>query len=391
MRNNYAMTMISCFIGYIAQAIVNNFAPLLFVMFQSSYGFSMSQITSLIAFNFIVQLITDVLSAGFVDKIGYRISICAADFLCGTGLVLLTILPDVLGYGGLLVAVVLYAIGGGLIEVLISPIMEACPSENKEKAMSLLHSFYCWGHMGVVLLSTVFFALAGIENWKVLAIIWSLIPFANMFLFMAVPIGTMQEADGKGKSLKELFSLKLFWAFMIMMLCAGASEQAVSQWASTFAEEGLGVSKTVGDLAGPMAFACLMGTARLIYGKYGDRINLNGFMFLSAGLCIIAYLCIALVPIPVVGLLGCALCGFSVGIMWPGTISKAAFAIRGGGTAMFAMFAVAGDIGCTAGPSIAGFVADLSGRIGTGILSAIIFPIAMFALLIVLKKRRRES
>lgn len=391
MKKGYEMTMISCFVGYIAQAIVNNFVPLLFVMFQSNYGFSMSEITSLIAINFIVQLLTDLLSAGFVDKIGYRVSICLAHMFCAMGLLLLTILPDVLGYSGLLAAVVLYAIGGGLIEVLISPIMEACPSENKEKAMSLLHSFYCWGHMGVVLLSTLFFAIVGIDNWKVLAIAWATIPLMNMFSFAVVPMGTMQEADGKGKSIKELFSLKLFWAFMVMMLCAGASEQAVSQWASTFAEEGLGVSKTVGDLAGPMAFACLMGTSRLIYGKYGDRINLNGFMLFSAGLCTVSYLCIALVPIPVVGLLGCALCGFSVGIMWPGTISKAAFAIRGGGTAMFALFALAGDIGCTAGPSIAGFTADITGNIGTGILSAIIFPIAMFLLLVVVMKKRRES
>lgn len=383
--------MISCFVGYITQAIVNNFAPLLFVMFQSNYGFSMAQITSLIAFNFIVQLITDVVSAGFVDKIGYRISICVAHLFSAAGLVLLTILPDILGYGGLLVAVVLYAIGGGLIEVLISPIMEACPSENKEKAMSLLHSFYCWGHMGVVLLSTIFFTVVGMNNWKVLAVLWAMIPFVNMFLFSVVPVGTMQAADGEGKSLKELFTMKLFWVFMIMMLCAGASEQAVSQWASTFAEKGLGVSKTVGDLAGPMAFAFLMGTSRLIYGKYGDRINLNGFMLLSAGLCIVSYLCIALVPIPLVALLGCAMCGFSVGIMWPGTISKAAFAIRGGGTAMFAMFALAGDIGCTAGPSIAGFMAELSGKIGTGILAAIIFPAVMFILLFVVMKRRRAS
>lgn len=389
MRNNYAMTMISCFVGYIAQAIVNNFVPLLFVMFQNNYGFSTGQITSLIAFNFIVQLITDIVSAGFVDKIGYRISICAAHLFCGAGLILLTILPDVLGYGGLLMAVVLYAIGGGLIEVLISPIMEACPSKNKEKAMSLLHSFYCWGHVGVVLLSTVFFALSGMGNWKVLAWIWGLIPLVNMILFSIVPIGTMQAADGKGKSLKELFSLKLFWAFMVMMLCAGASEQAVSQWASTFAEKGLGVSKTVGDLAGPMAFAFLMGTSRLIYGKYGDRINLNGFMILSAGLCIISYLCIAFVPIPLVGLLGCALCGFSVGIMWPGTISKAAFSIRDGGTAMFAMFAVAGDIGCTAGPSLAGFVADVTGKINMGICMAILFPVVMFVLLMVVVKKRK--
>ena len=294
MRSPYQKTMYACFIGYIVQAVVNNFVPLLFVTFQKTYQISLSKITFLITINFLIQLLVDMLSAGFVDKIGYRASIILAHVCAAAGLLSLTILPELLpnAYSGILIAVAIYAVGGGLIEVLISPILEACPTDNKEQAMSLLHSFYCWGHMGVVLLSTVFFALCGIDNWKILTILWVLIPIANILLFAKAPIYSLHEEGTAGLTLGQLFRKKLFWVFFLMMLCAGASEQAVSQWASAFAEQGLGVSKTVGDLAGPMAFAMLMGISRLIYGKWGDRLNLDRFMQWSCLLCIAAYLCI---------------------------------------------------------------------------------------------------
>lgn len=295
-------------------------------------------------------------------------------------MILLTILPELLpdAFAGIMIAVVIYAIGGGLIEVLISPIIEACPNDNKEKAMSLLHSFYCWGHVGVVLISTAFFAVLGIENWKILALIWAAIPVFNIVLFANAPIHSLNEDGEQGLTFKQLFSQKVFWLLMLMMMCAGASEQAVSQWASTFAEQGLGVSKTVGDLAGPMAFAMLMGTSRLIYGKYGHKMDLDRFMKYSCILCIVSYLCIALVPIPVVELIGCAVCGFSVGILWPGTFSKAAAAIKGGGTALFAMLALAGDVGCSGGPTLAGMVSSsLGNNLRLGILAAIVFPVLL--------------
>ena len=298
MKQNYQKTMYACFIGYIVQAVVNNFVPLLFVTFQTSYGISLSKVTLLITINFCVQLLVDMLSAGFVDKIGYRASVIMAHIFAAAGLLGLTFLPDLLpnAYAGIVLSVVVYAIGGGLIEVLISPILEACPTENKEKAMSLLHSFYCWGHMGVVLLSTAFFALFGVENWKILTLLWVLVPVCNTIFFATVPLYSLHEEGEKGLSLGALFRRKIFWIFLLMMLCAGASEQAVSQWASTFAEQGLGVTKTVGDLAGPMAFALLMGTARLIYGKFGDRLNLDRFMKYSCVLCMASYLCIVLFP-----------------------------------------------------------------------------------------------
>ena len=383
--------MYACFIGYIVQAVVNNFVPLLFVTFQKTYQISLSKITFLITINFLTQLLVDMLSAGFVDKIGYRASIILAHVCAAAGLLSLTILPELLpnAYSGILIAVAVYAVGGGLIEVLISPILEACPTDNKEQAMSLLHSFYCWGHMGVVLLSTVFFALCGIDNWKILTILWMLIPIANILLFAKAPIYSLHEEGTAGLTLGQLFRKKLFWVFFLMMLCAGASEQAVSQWASAFAEQGLGVSKTVGDLAGPMAFAMLMGISRLIYGKWGDRLNLDRFMQWSCLLCIAAYLCIVLVPVPVIGLLGCAVCGFSVGILWPGTFSKASASIKGGGTAMFAMLALAGDVGCSGGPTLAGLVSGACGNnLHMGILAAIVFPVLMLTSLFLTEKKQ---
>lgn len=382
MKNNYKMTMYACFIGYIVQAVVNSFVPLLFVTFQTEYHIPLTQITLLITVNFVIQLVVDLLSAGFVDKIGYRASAIIAHACAGTGIFLLTLLPELFSYPfyGILLAVMVYAIGGGLIEVLISPVLEACPTDNKESAMSLLHSFYCWGCTGVVLLSTLFFALFGTSHWKILAIIWVLLPTANLILFTKVPIYSLHEEGESGMSISELFRVKVFWLLMAMMLCAGASEQAVSQWASTFAEKGLHIQKTVGDLVGPMMFSVLMGLSRLIYGKYGEKLNLDRFMKGSCVLCVASYLCISLVPVPIVGLIGCAICGFSVGIMWPGTFSKASAAIKRGGTVLFAMLALAGDLGCSGGPTLVGFVSSaFSGNLRLGILTAIVFPVLLFA------------
>ena len=388
---NYQKTMYACFIGYIVQAVVNNFVPLLFVVFQDSYHIPLSQITALITINFLIQLGVDLLSAGVVDKLGYRTCVLLAHGCAAAGLVLLAFLPDLLPnpFAGILIAVGIYAMGGGLIEVLISPILEACPTKNKEKAMSLLHSFYCWGHVGVVLISTVFFRLAGVGNWRILTVLWALIPVGNLVLFAGAPIYSLHEEGETGLTLRELFTKKIFWILMLMMLCAGASEQAVSQWASIFAEKGLGVSKTVGDLAGPMAFAALMGTSRLIYGKYGDRLNLNRFMTLSCFLCIAAYGCISLIPNAAVGLAGCAVCGFSVGILWPGTFSKASAAVKGGGTAMFALLALAGDLGCSGGPTLAGAVSSQCGdNLRMGILAAAVFPVLLLAGMLLLSRQK---
>ena len=394
MKNGYNKTIISCFVGYIVQAIINNFIPLLFLTFQDSYGISLGKITLLVTFNFGAQLLVDILAISFVDKIGYRASMIIAHVFAAAGLVSLTVLPELFAdpFVGLLLSVMIYAVGGGLLEVLVSPVVEACPTDNKEKAMSLLHSFYCWGHVGVVLLSTLFFQLCGIGNWKILAILWAIVPLLNAVAFTKVPMAQLLEEGDTGLSMKELASMKMFWVLMLMMLCAGASEQAVSQWASALAEKGFGISKTLGDLIGPMAFAILMGSSRAYYGKFGDKINLEKFMIGSSILCIISYLIIALMPIPALGLLGCALCGLSVGIMWPGSFSVASASMPRGGTAMFALLALAGDMGCSSGPTFVGFVSGAFGdNLKLGVFAAIIFPTFLILGVQNIKKLRKTS
>lgn len=391
-KSNYKHTIYASFLGCISQAIVNNFAPLLFLTFQSTYQITLDKIALLVTVNFSVQLLVDLLASKFVDKIGYRVSLVAAHVLAAAGLIGLTLLPQWFWdpYHGLLTAIVTYAIGGGLLEVLVSPVVEACPTENKEAAMSLLHSFYCWGCVLVILGSTAFFALFGIGAWKGVAIFWAMLPLANAFYFSQVPIRTMAE-ETEGMGIKKLLRLKSFWLMFLLMACAGACEQSISQWASAYAEAGLGVTKAVGDLAGPCAFAVLMGCARMFYAKCSEKINLRGFMIFSGGLCVVSYLLASLSASPVLGLIGCGLCGLSVGILWPGTFSIAAKEIRGGGTAMFALLALAGDLGCSAGPTFVGFVSGAAGdNLKIGILAAVAFPLLLVAGLFWDKRRSRS-
>lgn len=380
MKYSYDCTMRACFTGYIVQAIVNNFVPLLFLTFQRTYHIPLQQITLLVTFNFGIQLLTDLLSVAFVDRMGYRASMVLAHILSALGLICLTVLPEWMGhpFAGRLISVIIYAVGGGLLEVLVSPVVEACPSTHKEKAMSMLHSFYCWGHVGVVLFSSIFFKLAGIENWKLLAVLWAVIPILNALVFTRVPIAPVLPEGEEGMTIGTLFQNRTFWLLFVMMICAGASEQSVSQWASLFAEKGLGISKTAGDLAGPMAFAVLMGASRAFYGNYGEKINLDRFMTVSSVLCILSYLCLVFMPVPVLSLAGCALCGLAVGIMWPGTFSRASKALPAGGTALFALLALGGDIGCSGGPSLVGMVSGMcKGNLKIGILAALIFPVLL--------------
>ena len=386
---DYTRTINSCFLAYIVQAIVNNFAPLLFLTFQSSYGLALSQITLLVTFNFLLQLMIDFVSSFLVDLIGVRKSLLLAHWAAGLGLIMLGVLPEVLPspFAGLLISVAVYAVGGGLTEVLISPVVEACPTGNKEKAMSLLHSFYCWGQAGVILISTLYFTFVGISYWKYLSFAFAVFCFANGVSFITAPLAPFVAEGEEGLSKKDLFKSKFFWILLLMMMCSGASEQAVSQWASTFAESALGITKTMGDLAGPMMFAVLMGTSRAFYGKLGDRIDLDRFMGLSTLLCIFSYLLIVFSPSPVLSLIGCALTGLSVGIMWPGTMSKAAVLLRNGGTALYAYLALAGDLGCSGGPTLAGFVSGLlDDNLKAGIGAAIIFPVVLLLIITGLRK-----
>ena len=382
--------MAASYLGYITQAIVNNFAPLLFVTFQKSFDISLEKIGYLVTVNFCIQLFVDFIAAKFVDKIGYRISIVAAHLFAGTGLILMGVLPFAFAdpYMGLICAIVFYSIGGGLIEVLISPIVEACPTDKKSAAMSLLHSFYCWGHVAVILLTTLFFVTAGIENWRILSALWAVIPLANAVYFCFVPINTLVDCE-KSAPIKELFKSKLFWILILLMICSGASEQGMSQWSSAFAETGLKVSKTLGDLLGPCMFAVMMGVSRVFYAAFSGKLKLMKFISVSCVFCVIGYLVSALSPVPALALVGCGICGLSVGILWPGVFSLAAERAPTGGTAMFAFLALAGDLGCSSGPTLVGIVSSaFNDNLRAGFLAAIAFPVALIIGIMMLKRTK---
>ena len=380
---NYKKTKLACYLGFVTQAIAANFAPLLFLKFHTDYNISLGNIALISTSFFFTQLLVDLFCAKYVDKIGYRVCIVASEVCSAAGLVSLAFLPEIMPtpFAGIISSVILYAIGSGLIEVLGSPIVEACPFENKEATMSLLHSFYCWGSVGTILVSTVFFLIFGIDSWKWLAVIFALIPAFNIYNFATCPIESLVE-EGQGMGIRKLFSDPMFLTAIVMMVCSGASELAMAQWASAYAESALGFSKAVGDIAGPCMFAVTMGISRVLFGKAGDKMNLNKFMIGSGILCFVCYLFASFSENPIIGLAGCIVCGFSVGIMWPGTISISSKAFPTGGTAMFALLAMAGGLGGSIGPAIVGRVADMfGGRIHVGMRMGLLFPITLCCML----------
>ena len=386
-QKNYKKTLIACYLGFVTQAITANFAPLLFLTFKNTYGITLEKIALIPMVFYLTQLLVDLAATKFADKIGYRACVLASQVVSAAGLVLMAILPDALPvpFAGILLSVVLYAIGSGLIEVLISPIVEACPFENKDGVMSLLHSFYCWGAMGVILGSTLFFAVFGVENWKILTFIWALIPLYNTLNFINCPIERLVE-DGKSMGIRNLLKAPIFWLMILLMVCSGASEATMAQWASAFTESAVGVSKTVGDLAGPCLFAMFMGIARMLYGKFSERLDLTRVMLICGAMCAGCYLLASLSASPILGLAGCALCGLSVGIMWPGSISISSQSCPRGGTAMFAFLALAGDLGAMVSPAMVGSISEMAGgNLKTGLLIATVFPVVLVVGLIILR------
>ena len=393
MKSKYQKTLIACYLGFITQAITANFTPLLFLTFHRTYQISLGRIAFISTAFFFTQLLVDLFCAKYVDRIGYRRSVIASEVFSAAGLIGLAFLPSLLPdpYVGILISVIIYAMGSGLIEVLVSPIVEACPFDNKDSVMSLLHSFYCWGSVGVILLSTIFFAIFGIENWRILACIWALIPLYNTFNFISCPIESLTE-EGEGLSIRQLCHIPIFWIALVLMVCAGASEISMAQWVSAYVESALGISKSIGDIIGPCLFAVMMGMSRSFYGKYGENIDLMKFMIGSGALCLVCYLLSALAPLPFLNLVGCAVCGFSVGIMWPGTISIASKKIPLGGTAMFALLAMAGDLGGSVGPGIVGFVTqNANDNLKVGMLAGCVFPTVLVLSVLLLKRKRAEG
>lgn len=389
---NYKKTVLACYLGFITQAIAANFAPLLFLTFHKTFQIPLGKIALISTTFFFTQLVVDILCAKTVDHIGYRKCIVASEIFSAAGLIGLAFLPNILPdpFTGILISVIIYAFGSGLIEVLCSPIVEACPFDNKESVMSLLHSFYCWGSVGVILLSTLFFALFGIERWRLVACLWAIVPIYNVYNFATCPIESLVE-EGEGLGIRGLLQLPMFWISIILMVCAGASEISMAQWASAYAESALGLSKTLGDLVGPCLFAIMMGISRTIYGKYGEKISLTKYMIGCGILCLFCYLAASLSGNPMIGLIGCVTCGFSVGIMWPGTISISSQKIPLGGTAMFALLAMAGDLGGSIGPGLVGIITQKANdNLRAGLLIGCIFP-AILVLSILLLNRMKCS
>ncbi len=397
MSKKYISTKIACYTGYFVQAIINNLAPLFYVIFQTEFSINYTEISWLIMINFITQLFVDIVSVKVIEKLGYRVSIVLAHVFSASGLLLLGILPRLLDnhYIGLVISIITYAIGSGLIEVLVSPIVEGLPLQNKSGEMSLLHSFYCWGQMLVVLFTTIAIKFVGSENWVYAPMLWAIIPFVNMFMFMRVPIFPPVPEGQDEMKVSELFRNGTFILLALLMLCAGASELTMAQWASTFAEKSLGVNKLMGDLLGPCLFALLMASARVAYGLIGDKVDIRKVLALSAGLCVAAYLTVTLSKNPIMSLVGCGLCGLSVATMWPGVFSLAAKIFPRGGTPLFAMLAVFGDLGCAFGPWLAGVISDAVREstltfdpLKFGILVLAVFPIIMIVTIGILSKKK---
>ena len=392
-QKNYKKTLLACYLGFVTQAISANFTPLLFLTFISIYGITLEKIALIPMVFYLTQLLVDLAATKFADKIGYRNCVVASQVLSAAGLVLMAILPEILTlpFIGILISVVLYAMGSGLIEVLVSPIVEACPFENKEGAMSLLHSFYCWGAMGVILGSTLFFAVFGVGNWKILTFLWAFVPLYNTFNFINCPIERLVE-EGESMGICKLLKTPIFWLMILLMICSGASEASMAQWASAFTESAIGVSKTVGDLAGPCLFAMFMGISRVLYGKFSEKLDLTKVMLVCGMMCAGCYLLASLSVIPILGLAGCALCGMTVGIMWPGSISISSQNCPKGGTAMFAFLALAGDLGAMVSPTMVGSISEMAGgNLKTGLLAATLFPMILVVGLLILKKNERKE
>lgn len=399
-RSQYTKTLYACYLGYITQAVVVNLAPLFFVIFQNSYGVSYSDLAGLVLLSFVVQIAADAAMIKVTPVVGYRKCAVAAHVFAALGLAGLGILPALITpYPAILICVVLYSVGGGLTEVVISPIVDALPGDAKASAMSLLHSFYSWGQMLVVVVTTAVLALIGDDNWRFIPLVWAMIPFFNLFNFMRVPIVEVSE-EQKQSGVGTFLRSPIFLTALFMMICGGASEMAMAQWASLFAERALGVSKVLGDLLGPCFFALCMGIGRTAYGILGDaKVNIEKALMACAGLSVVCYLVTVFMPVPVISLLGCAFCGFGVSLMWPGVLSYTSQKYSyNAGPVLFSLLALGGDVGCSLGPWITGVVSDLylaaagggaeaqSQAIRCGILAAAVFPLGMLLLVMIMRK-----
>lgn len=405
---SYGLTKVACYIGYVVQAVVNNLLSLLFVIFNAQpYNISLEKLGSIIFINFAAQLFIDYISVFFTSRFGYKKCVVFAQATSVVGFVLLGFLPRVIEpYFGILFSILFLAVGSGLIEVLISPIIEALPSDNKASNMSFLHSFYCWGQVLTVIGTTALVFALGNDKWFYIPFVWSIIPFINTLLFTRCDILELENNSAHSSAL-SLLKNKSVYKYMVFMFCAGASEITMVQWSSFFVEKGFGTEKWLGDLIGPCLFAVLMGIGRIGYGILGKKVSLERLLCYFSALCFVCYLVVALSNNGIICALGCAVCGLSVSVMWPGVISLSAEKFHSSGTAIFSLMAMLGDIGCAVGPWILGLIAEYAFdyNLGRHLISALninstqsnmqlgflicsIFPLIMFLFFVISAVKR---
>lgn len=388
LEKKYLPTKLAGYVGFIVQAIVNNFLPILFIVFQDVYGLGYEKLGRLIVINFATQMFIDFITPKIIHKLGYRRAAFLCQFTACVGLCLMAVLPRFMSntYLAIIISIVFYATGSGLMEVILSPMIEMLPTGNKSGNMAVLHSFYCWGQTVVVPLTTLMVFIFGRENWTYIPLVWAVVPFVNMFTFLRVPI-VEPDSEEKQSTFLELARTPKFVVYMVMMLCAGASEIAMSQWSSLFVEQALGVSKAIGDIVGPCLFALFMALGRVIYASLSKKVSFTRLLIWLNLLCFICYVMVALCHIAVLSLVFCALCGLSVSISWPGIYSAGARTFKTGGAVMFSAFAMCGDTGCALGPGLVGLVAEYT-NLNVGFLVAAVFPLIMVICSIYILKNR---
>lgn len=387
----YKSTIRACYIGNLVGALVTNLSPLLFVILMGSYNLSFEQVGRLVLINFFTQIIADLAFSKPVDTYGVRPFITLGHALVFIGFVMFAFSPRLFPhspYTGLMLATVVFSCGGGLLELLLSAIVQAVPSDAKAAAMSLLHSFYAWGFIVVVVLTFLMLKLFGSANWPWLFLIWSLVPLFNFFNFLRVPLPP-QVPDEHRTSTRVLASTPFFIFVVLGIALGGAAEVSMSQWTSAYAETTLGLSKQTGDLLGLCLFAGLLGLGRVLYGTYGKRFDIWRVMFLGSLFAAGCYLVAALSQHPIVSLVACAFCGLGVALLWPGSVTNAAHRFPFAGASMFAILAAGGDTGAAVGPWLLGLIADqiptdfpLS-PLRVGMVIGTLFPLAMAGCLLI--------
>ena len=406
---SYKSTIAACYIGSFVQAIIVNTTPILFIPLREQFGLTFQQMGLLVLINFISQVGCDILFSNAIDKYGFRRFVVAAHGLAVVGLVLFAASPLLFDrpFAGFVTATIIFSGSGGLLELLLSPIVNAIPTDEKAGAMSVLHSFYSWGQAAVILLTTVLLFVFGRAWWQWIILIWTLVPLFNFFFLMRVPFAPNvpeEQRQGMDKILLKPF----FIAALATILCGAAAELCISQWASAYLEEAMRLPKVVGDVGGVCLFAVMMGVGRLFYGMYGKKINVSLMMLIGTVGAAACYITVALSGTAVLSLLACGLCGLCVSLLWPGTLVVASEHYPLAGAWMFAILA-AGDIGASAGPWLMGVVAEqahrlpfLSGLLTQGMspdqlglraamLVSALFPIIAFFCLRWMRKRTHDD